>query len=731
MKKQVFFKWLKRVTLVLGIIPLLLFLAFAGAVSFIDFNQYKPQIEQEVSSYVNRDFKIEGEVAVSIFPFAFNIGESYLKNSEAFGSEHLLSVKETQIELSLSALLFSKTIRVISLELIEPKLHLIKTNQGDNWSDIKGLAYWLTSKNSPVLAKSQTATEWFESLEKIQVSLNAETGGGDKIEESSQNTTFWGLDSLVVRDGSFQLYDKTNGFAETILNVNLLAFDVFKGKPFDISSEFTYQSSLSERMYDVTLNGVLEVDSSFKIWQLSQWYGVFKVRLPEEKNIPDIRLTTQGEQFKLALDTLDVTVKEAVFNGLDGQLNTSFSGSFGLNMALAGSANIQRLKFKEWAKHLGVPMPKFVNQKALSEGNGQFDWHWDGDLLLLNKLDLKVDESHITGGLSYEWQGDQQLNFDLNIDRLNIDLYRAYASNVLKNIPPPLLEKERGGVNLTEVTDEIETTVFASEEAGLPIPISVDFLQELNASGQLRLTGVKAFDIQVNTLDVELLAQQGVLEFAPLDATLYQGELLSRLTIDVTGEQPTYHWKGRVNQLDLTEIKVFPVLAGVMVSRFDLKTMGNQLSELKSHLKGTLSLDMTDAKVHGLDVNALLEGELNLQPSYTKVQKVTVLGRWLDGMYSARKLDVRSERFSITGAGTFDLNTAKIDSGLILFVDHPIGGGEILKGLTIPMTYKGVLGAENTANQAVWTMNLVKLSLGTKEQKALLKQVGDILKNAS
>ncbi|HIE40723.1 MAG TPA: hypothetical protein EYP76_04770 [Thiomicrorhabdus sp.] len=139
---------------------------------------------------------------------------------------------------------------------------------------------------------------------------------------------------------------------------------------------------------------------------------------------------------------------------------------------------------------------------------------------------------------------------------------------------------------------------------------------------------------------------------------------------------------------------------------------------------------MTDAKVDGLDVNALLEGGLNLQSSYTEVQKVTVLGRWLDGVYSARKLDVRSERFSITGAASFDLNTAHIDSGLILFVDRPIGGGEILKGVTIPMTYKGVLGAENTSDQAVWTMNLVTLSLGTKEQRALLEQVGNLFRGS-
>ena len=730
MKKKLFFKWLKRITLVLGIIPILLFLAFAGAVSFIDFNQYKSQIEQEVSSYTNREFKIEGEVDVSVFPFAFTLGESYLKNPEGFGSERLLSIKETQIELSLSALLLNKAIKVTSLELLEPKLHLIKTEFGDNWSDIKGLAEVFIANKTPMFAKPQTATEWFESLEKIQVSLNEEIGGGEKIEEPSQEAAPWRLNSLVVHNGLFQFYDKTNGFAETIVNVNILAFDVRQGQPFDVSSEFIYQSSLSERMYDVTLNGKLKMDSAFKIWQLSQWHGIFKIRLPEDKKIPEIRLTTQGERFELALDSLNISVEKAIFNGLDGQLETSFSGNLGVTSSLAGTANIQRLKFKEWAKHLGVPLPKFVDQKALSEGNGQFDWHWDGDLLLLNKLDLKIDESHITGALSYELQGDQSLNFDLNIDRLNLDLYRAYITSE----PPTFQSSIEGGRNLEFTPVRVSEAEVASETL-VSIPLSMFFLQQLNATGALNLTNVNAFGVQIEALEMALLAKQGVLELAPLDARLYQGELLSRLTIDLAGEQPAYHWKGRVNQLDLSKIKVFPVLAGVMVSRFDLKTKGDQVAELKSHLTGKWSLNVTDAQVDGLDVNALLEGELNLQPSYTEVQKVRVLGRWLDGVYSARKLDVRSERFSITGAASFDLNTAHIDSGLILFVDRPIGGGEILKGVTIPMTYKGILGAENTSDQAVWTMNLVTLSLGTKEQRALLEQVGNLfrgpLNNAS
>ncbi len=709
MSKQNIVKWLKRVALVVGIIPILLFLAFAGAVSFIDFNQYKPQIEQEVSAYTQREFKIEGEIEVSILPFTFHIGPAYLNNPESFsGAEHLLSVKAMQVELSLPALLFGKTVQVISLELLAPRLHLVKTEQGDNWSDIQSLASGLKGGGFSGEPQYQTATEWFESLERIQVNYEAKakTHAIESPEKIVSSDKGWALDSLVVREGSFQFYDQTSGFAETLLNVNVLAFDVSTNQPFDVSTEFVYQSSLSERMYDVTLNGQLMMDASFKTWQLNQWHGVFRVRLPEEQKIPDIRLTTEGEQLELSLDTLDISVKGAIFNGLDGQLHTSFSGQLGVSPVLSGSAHIHHLRFKEWAKHLGVPLPQFVHSQTLSEGNGQFDWHWDGSVLLLNQLDFKIDNSRIMGGVSYAWQIEPQLNFDLAVEDLNFDLYRVVVPNVQDGV------------------EKNESTV-------LPVPISLSFLQNIQGSGQLRLTNTQALGVHIPSLEVEFQAQQGVLALAPLDMTLARGMLLSRLTIDVTGEQPSYHWKGRINQLDLADIHVFPILAGVMVSRFDLKTKGAQESELRSQLRGVWSLDIQDAKISGLDVNALLSGELNIQPSYTELSRMVVRGQWSDGVYSARELMIEAERFSVTGAGTFDLSTDRIDTGLVLFVERPQGGGEIFKGLSIPMTYKGKLGGQNASDQAVWTVNLMQLSMGTPEQKAWLQQISQLFKTAS
>lgn len=371
--KQNFFKWFKRGTLVLAIIPILVFLAFAAAVNLIDFNQYKPQIEAEVKQLTGRDFKIDGSVEVSVLPFIFNVSNLYLKNPPDFSAENLLSIKELRLELSLSDLLIHRELSIISLELIEPKVHLVKTEQGDNWTDIKGLNQ--TNKSLVALENQQLSQKPLSS-------------------ELSNKTYYWTFDSLVIRNGEVYLEDKEQGISETLSMVNVLIFDVVLGRPFHINSDFIYTSSFSNKVNDFHLSGDLEIYNQFNSWLLTDWNGVFKLRLPEDKKVPEVRLTTAGKYLLFEFDKLDLNVKHARLNGLDADLKTSFSGHFGKDMVLEGSADLRNLNFKNWAFYLGVNTPVLLGKTVQRDGNGLFDWQWNGEKLLLypKNLEVKVKE---------------------------------------------------------------------------------------------------------------------------------------------------------------------------------------------------------------------------------------------------------------------------------------------------------------------------------------------------
>ncbi len=753
MNKQNFFKWFKRGTLILAIIPILLFLGFAGAVSLIDFNQYKPQIEQEVAKVTGRDFKITGAVDVSILPFMFNVGQMYLRNTEAFTEENLLSIREVQIELSLSSLFLDKEISVISLELIEPKLHLIKTETGDNWSDIELISQWLPVlpglSTSPSLAHltpslnrenhPQTSSEWFDTLKQVQVNTVVH-------HEEPKSSFDWAFDSLVIRQGELQLEDQVTGHLTKLSAINILTFDVIKGQPFDVSSEFTYQHSPSLRTYDFHLNTTLEITDHFQKWVLTSWDGLFKFNLPVEDNVPAVRLTTSGERFELDLQTRNVNVVKARLAGLDAELTTSFSGLFGVNSALSGSVDLMGLNFKDWAYHLGLPLPVFIDQKALTEGNGQFEWQWDGQKLLLKEIELQVDQTKLKGSVSYQVGEEPALKFDLSLDQLNLDTYLAEYKTEYSKEPSPTEMTRPGQINLDSAQTSPRIIPKASMEHYLPVGLPIENLRNLTASGQLRIDQLSAWDVKASSLQATLQAEQGRLSFAPLDAELYQGLLRSKFILDVTQETPNYHWKGRLNQINLQMALASnidnTISDGVMTSRFDLQSEGLSNKALKKNLHGLFSSELEQVKIKGLDLNQLLNGTLETQATSTLLESVYLAGKWHQGVYSAKRFSANSERFSGSGSGTYDLNTAEIDSQFLLAIEKPTQALSLLKGVVVPLSYQGSLQAKNEIasekfagkgavyEKARWKVDMTKLMASPAyhpQQKQLITTLSSLL----
>jgi len=746
--KKNFFKWFKRGTLILAIIPILLFLGFAGAVSLIDFNQYKPQIEQEVTKVTGRDFKITGAVEVSILPFMFNVGQMYLRNSEGFTEENLLTIREVQIELSLKSLFLDKEISVISLELIEPKLHLIKTETGDNWSDIQLISQWLPTlpglSRSPSLANlidplsrenhPQTASEWFDTLERVEVSSSKSEGLKPSFD--------WAFDSLVIREGELQFENQIAGHLAKFSDINILTFDVIKGQPFDVSSEFTYQHSPSLKTYDFHLNTTLEIRNHFQQWILTNWDGLFRFNLPVEDNVPAVRLTTSGERFELDLQTQNINVVKAKLAGLDAELTTSFSGLFGVNSALGGSVDLKGLNFKEWAYHLGLPLPVFIEQKALTEGNGQFEWQWDGQKLVLKEIKLQVDQTQLKGSVSYQIGEEPALEFDLSLDQLNLNNYLAeYKPEDSPNKTSTAERTRPGQINLETAQKSPEAMPKASSVYYLPVGLPIENLRNLTASGQLKINQLKARDFRASSLQVMLQAEQGILSFAPLDAKLYQGQLRSKLILDVTQETPNYHWKGRLNQMDLQMAFAStvdnPLLDGVMSSRFDLQSKGVSNKTLKKNLNGLFSSKLKQVKIEGLDVNQLLNGTLEAQASSTLLENVYLAGNWHQGVYSAKHFRANSERFSGSGSGTYDLNTAEIDSQFLLAIEKPTQAFSLLKGVAVPLSYQGSLQAKNEIasengsayEKARWKVDMAKLMASPAyhpQQKQLIVELSSL-----
>lgn len=366
-------KSVKMLVLLLAIVPMLIFLAFVGAVHYIDFNGYKPQIEREVTQLTGRAFKIEGAIDVSLFPLVFSVGSSTLAQPANFSQTGVQArFQSLEIELDAWSLLWQRQLQVRSIELIEPVLKLMKDAQGrDNWSDFSALRALLPSHIAP--------------LESVQSSLPITMPlslGVAAYAETEAPIRSWRLDSLVLSKGQIQLQDESENYHVGLENWNLFALNLQPDQPFEIRTDFLYQHSESPRTVAARVTSNLDVATNLLSYRLSDWQGVLTVSLPQAHDLPPVHITTRGSVLKFDLPSQRLQVEALRLEGLNGKIQTHFTGRFGAHFDWQGELNASQLNLPLWAKHLALPIAQSADPKW-QEVNGDYRWRWVNDQIEL------------------------------------------------------------------------------------------------------------------------------------------------------------------------------------------------------------------------------------------------------------------------------------------------------------------------------------------------------------
>jgi len=692
--------WTKRIVFVLAIIPILIFLAFVSAVSLIDFNQYKPQIEAEVSNYTHRDFKIQGEVDVSIWPFMFHVGEMALKNLEGFEQTNLMTMKGAQIELSLSDMLLEKKVQIKGLELIEPSVHFVQKKGQNNWTDIPLLMAVLPSEEGAKLTHANLNPN---EVNRFFTHVLSDVNSRPPEVAKPVDKQAWSLQSLVIKNAHIQYSNIEDGYSVSLKEANLLTFDVQPNLPFQVNTDFIYEHSQSPRTFDFDLNGFLHLAKNYSQLHLTNWNGIFRLQLPKERSLPDIRLTTSGKNLMVDFQHQHIFVNEANLQGLDASVDLSFEGTFGANPMFDGVFEAKDINIKKWIEKLGLPAPEMENKKALTHAEGRFDWRWDGKVLQLEKLDIQVDESKFKGQILLPISLKDVIQFELDIAGFNAEHYLVKGT----------VESAKVGQSARDFTP-------------LFYPVPVELLQAVHAEGRLSITDVIALNIQADKVEAEISAQQGQLIIAPFDWQVKEGVLQSKLIADLTDTEAKFLWKGRTQNLPLNAViqKVNSPLSGSLESRFSFKTFGNTTEEWAANLHGRLNATLKEGAIQGLDMNALLSGKLSLNQKNrpnTEFKKIEINGKFAEGEFMPKRLFVQSDRFIGSGKGLLDLKTQSVEGSLNVTIGKASNALAELQGLTLPLTYKGSMYQPN------WSINLAELTPNVLKQSPILSTLKAIV----
>lgn len=124
-------KWLLIAT---GTFAGLIILAVLIVPRFVDVNNYKPQIEQQVTKATGRSFVLGGEIDLSIFPWVgVSLSDLTLGSPKGFDQRTFITVKEFEVRVKVLPLL-SKTVEVKKFVVDSPEIFLVKDKTGaTNW----------------------------------------------------------------------------------------------------------------------------------------------------------------------------------------------------------------------------------------------------------------------------------------------------------------------------------------------------------------------------------------------------------------------------------------------------------------------------------------------------------------------------------------------------------------------------------------------------------------------
>jgi len=350
-----FARTLKMLVLVLIILPVLIFLGFAAAVNFMDFNGYKPQIEKQVSELTGRQFNIEGSIDVNVLPFTLSIGESQLNSPEGFNDKYpQLAFKSLLLQLSLSELFLAKTIEVKSIEWLEPSI------------------YW--ERNAQT---GQSNWDNFPRMDQLIASIKGQSGT-----ESEANA--WKLDSLVVQDGSFRYKSVNSQKLWTLQEIEVVANHVGSAQPFPLSLSFLHMAADHSHQFDVQLNADGKILNQWQGIALQDWRGILKSQPVSELPQPAVTFIQSGKHIQLNWSELGWSGNGILLNGLNGHVNFDFKGRLA-PFELSGQAALNKVNLNQWSEVFGFSLSENL-KKAVFTDNQKYNWQYlNGEVSLISE----------------------------------------------------------------------------------------------------------------------------------------------------------------------------------------------------------------------------------------------------------------------------------------------------------------------------------------------------------
>jgi AsmA protein len=656
-----------------------LVILFLAAVAFIaltfDPNSYKPQIIQAVKESKQRMLKLDGDIQLHIFPsLSLSLGKVSL--SEFQSEQEFISIDSASVAVKLLPLL-SRRIVVDEVAVSGVKARLVRYRNGK--TSIDDLLGNESAPAEPAPAAAPAAPMAFDiaavQLDNTSLAYLDETSGAR-----------YSVQDLSLKSGRI-----ANGVPTRIE----LAARIQSGKPrLDIAAKVstTLTFDLEKGAYQVQ---GLDLQASGALLDITglalkaagdasaepgaQLFALRKFALNASGN-------KAGERFEARLDAPVLSLTRDKFNGDGVAASATLDGAIGKLAATLSLPDVEGtartfkvsslllnvdLKQAQQAFKLRIssPVTGSIEAQQFNLSDLKLQLNASGDKLPGKSIDSELKgevqadlsrqniEARLAGGLLQSQLKAKfalrnfnvpQIRYDLEIDQFDADPY------------------------LPKQTAEAKA---AAGKAAPEQPFDLSPLKDLNLEGSLRIGSLKAANIKVAQLRVDVKAKNGLVSVAPLSARLYQGGMDGKLSINAANN-------GFAANAKLSGIDIAPLLKDAAELELvegrgnialDLTSKGNTVSGLKQALNGKASVDLADGAIKGINLTRLVQGIQSLSKDTTTqtlgvdknertaFSEFKASFRIKNGIAHNDDLAVKSTVLRIAGKGDIDIGHDRMD----------------------------------------------------------------------
>ncbi|MFV2005328.1 MAG: AsmA family protein, partial [Gammaproteobacteria bacterium] len=554
----------------------LVLLALLAFVATFDANNYKPQIIEQVEQATGRDFTIEGDINLSIFPWiGLKVENVTLGNEKGFIAKQFAAIKQLDVKVNVLPLLKKQVeINVIRLHGLDVSLEVAK-DKSNNWSSLSQAEADADKTKAP------------DETDTAQTEQTVDEEKGPSPLASLKVEGFEFVDAVIRYD------DRSSNTSATVSELNLTTTAITFDQPVEL--EFGARIENNQPAIDTRLKLTTQLVFNQDFTEFKLRDLVFTILAKANEFIKQDEEVEIKSDVDVLMDEQRITLKQLQISALGTNTNVEITVSQFLETPMIqGSIEIQAFDARKVARRVGVELPEMAKADALSRVAIKTKLKLQGEKLQANEFNLKLDDSTLSGWLHVTDISKQQLRYDLAFDQLNLNDYLPPA------VDTPADTVAGGGATTADAAS-------GNEKIELPVEI----MRELDIQGDFRIASLTAKEYDIKQFLMSLKAQNGVIVIKPLSLQVLEGQVLSAVNINVQKTVPAYAIGLDVNRVQIGPV-VNPFLEGVMGDeplkmqgavnlKMDVATAGESANQLKKASKGQIVLDMKETAVDGFD----------------------------------------------------------------------------------------------------------------------------------